>query len=366
MLADFEGYGYDAGFSFQNMRLVISGRSLGTDDYVRTNQIFEKGLTAVNDAGRRGFDVAGSDSVKDLAWEGLYPVFSHVVGLITSATPEHLSTLDYSRGDDTGEDYPVRNGLGALIRQLGTDLNVHLSTRVNEVDWSRAGIRIVTEHGTIRAKSALLTVSTSVLGSGGITFTPQLPTRIASAISNCPLGSCEKVAFLLNGPLGVRRDEIYVTVFDPDVQGTVPVSLYVNPFGYPTVIADLAGSYLPDLVAEGEPAMIDAATQAMVNAFGSDIRDDILKATVTRWTKDADILGAYSYVRPGCASDRFALSEPIGDKIFLAGEAVSIRSYATCHGAYQSGLEAADKALASIDARGSSDSSVGKCRDGGS
>ncbi|MGH8193738.1 MAG: flavin monoamine oxidase family protein [Woeseiaceae bacterium] len=352
MLADFEGYGYDAGFSFQKSRLVIRGRSLDTDDYARTHETFEKGLTAVNDAGRRGFDVAASDSVKDLAWKGLYPVFSHVVGLITSATPEHLSTLDYSRGDDTGEDYPVRNGLGALIRQLGTNLNVHLSTRVNEVDWSRTGIRIATERGTICARSALLTVSTSVLGSGGITFTPHLPTRIASAISNCPLGTCEKVAFLLNSPLGMRRDESYLTVFDPDVPGTVPVSLYVNPFGYPTVIADLAGSCLPDLVAEGEPAMIDAATQAMVNAFGADIRDGILKATATRWTKDADILGAYSYVRPGCASDRFALSEPIGDKLFLAGEAVSIRSYATCHGAYQSGLEAADKALVSIGARG--------------
>ena len=73
-------------------------------------------------------------------------------------------------------------------------------------------------------------------------------------------------------------------------------------------------------------------------------------STATQWTTDKHVLGAYSYVKPGYASDRSALSHPIGDRIFLAGEAVSADAYASCHGAFQSGIEAAEKALESIRA----------------
>jgi monoamine oxidase len=78
------------------------------------------------------------------------------------------------------------------------------------------------------------------------------------------------------------------------------------------------------------------------------VRGRIVASTATRWTTDEHILGAYSYAKPGYASDRLTLSHPIGDTIFLAGEAVSADAYASCHGAYQSGIEAAGRALESI------------------
>jgi monoamine oxidase len=348
--ADANGIAYDSTFSFGNMQLMNAGEGVDARESAIVGKAVETGLRLVNEAGVSGLDVSGASVVKALGWNGTYPVFAHIVGLITSATPDQLSTLDCSRGDETGEDYPVRDGLGALVCKLGEGLRVHSSTTVTHITWSGRTARVLTDQGPIRTKSVILTVSTSVLNSQQIGFTPSLPQPAADALSNCPLGCCEKVAFLLNRPVEEHHDNAYVTVVDSTVQHPIPVSLYINPFGRPVVVADLAGPYMPDLVAEGEPALIAAATQAMVGAFGSDVRGRILMSTATRWTTDEHILGAYSYARPGYASDRSTLSQPIGDRIFLAGEAVSVDAYASCHGAYLSGIEAAGKALESIAA----------------
>jgi monoamine oxidase len=348
VFADANGIAYDSTFSFQNTQLVNAGKGVDAKESAIVDKAVETGLRLINEAGVGGLDVSGASVVEALEWNRAYPVFAHILGLITSATPDQLSTLDYSRGDDTGEDYPVRDGLGALVCKLGEGLHVYSCTTATHINWSGRAVRVLTDQGPIRTRSVVLTVSTSVLNSRQIGFTPSLPQTTANALSNCVPGCCEKVAFLLDGPFEGQRDNAYVTVADSTVQHPVPVSLYVNPFGRPVVIADLAGPYMSDLVAEGEPALIAAATRAMVGAFGSDVRGRIVASTATRWTTDEHILGAYSYAKPGYASDRLTLSHPIGDRIFLAGEAVSADAYASCHGAYQSGIEAAGRALESI------------------
>jgi monoamine oxidase len=45
-------------------------------------------------------------------------------------------------------------------------------------------------------------------------------------------------------------------------------------------------------------------------------------------------------------TDRSQLAKPVGDRLFLAGEATSRRHAATVHGAYQSGQRAADQVIA--------------------
>ena len=43
------------------------------------------------------------------------------------------------------------------------------------------------------------------------------------------------------------------------------------------------------------------------------------------------------------------LAEPVGDRIFLAGEAVSADWFSTVQGAHMSGIEAAEKAASFLD-----------------
>jgi monoamine oxidase len=65
---------------------------------------------------------------------------------------------------------------------------------------------------------------------------------------------------------------------------------------------------------------------------------------VTSWGTDPFTLGAYSAVAVGGSPKDFdTLAEPVGDRLFFAGEATS-RNYAgTVHGAYLSGLREANR-----------------------
>ena len=75
-------------------------------------------------------------------------------------------------------------------------------------------------------------------------------------------------------------------------------------------------------------------------------------ALITRWRSDPWARGSYSYVPPGSSYQRYAaLGEPIGGKLFFAGEATHVEFPSTVHGAFLSGIRAA-RQLAALPARG--------------
>ncbi len=69
---------------------------------------------------------------------------------------------------------------------------------------------------------------------------------------------------------------------------------------------------------------------------------DIVEVRSSSWTTDRYALGSYSFHAPGSGpDDRRRLQEPIGDRLYLAGEAVGADNSATVHGALLSGRHAA-------------------------
>ncbi len=79
--------------------------------------------------------------------------------------------------------------------------------------------------------------------------------------------------------------------------------------------------------------------------FGGSIRASLLTAERTRWNQDELTCGTYSAPLPGHGHARTALARPVDDRLHFAGEATSIHWCGDVHGAYQSGLEVAEKIL---------------------
>jgi monoamine oxidase len=159
------------------------------------------------------------------------------------------------------------------------------------------------------------------------------------------------VVFLLDAPIQEFPAGHFVGVDTPGAQRRRPSSFYMNPFGRPIVVADIGGSFARELVTGGEQAMVDFALAGLVDILGSSAPNRVRATTVTEWTAHPFIRGAYSAARPGRASERARLAEPIADRIFLAGEAVSMDNYATAHGAHLTGIAVADQATAALNAR---------------
>ena len=68
-----------------------------------------------------------------------------------------------------------------------------------------------------------------------------------------------------------------------------------------------------------------------------------IKTSQTSWLDDEYTLGSYSYAKVGGSQARVILQEPVEEKLYFAGEAISQKFYSTMHGAFASGEKAALK-----------------------
>ncbi|MFD2029710.1 FAD-dependent oxidoreductase [Ancylobacter dichloromethanicus] len=168
-------------------------------------------------------------------------------------------------------------------------------------------------------------------------------------------GAAEKVAFLFDRDVFGVEPTSYIDTLDRRDPARKPVNFVLNPFGAPMAIGQLGGDNAARLVQAGPAAMRDFALAALKDAFGADIERHIAGVATTGWVADPLIGGGYSCALPGLAHVRArltrTLTEPVGERILFAGEAASPHAYSTAHGAHQTGLAAADTALALLRGR---------------
>ncbi len=86
----------------------------------------------------------------------------------------------------------------------------------------------------------------------------------------------------------------------------------------------------------------------MARLFGSAVRKQIAPLAASSWLRDPWSRGSYSYALPGHAGDRALLAAPVDNRLFFAGEACSPNFFSTAHGAWLTGITAADAAFASL------------------
>jgi monoamine oxidase len=91
--------------------------------------------------------------------------------------------------------------------------------------------------------------------------------------------------------------------------------------------------------------MRDFATQWVGSIFGTSIKGRITRSHATRWNAQPYALGAMSVAGPGNAEARNALVEPVGGRLFFAGEALHATKWGTVTGAWESGERTADAVL---------------------
>ena len=94
-----------------------------------------------------------------------------------------------------------------------------------------------------------------------------------------------------------------------------------------------------------DSAVLAEVTTALRAMFGS--KTPAPKSILcTRWGADPFAMGAYSFAANGSSTADYAqLAQPIRDNVLLAGEHTSTAYRSTVHGAYLSGVRAANSLL---------------------
>jgi monoamine oxidase len=108
------------------------------------------------------------------------------------------------------------------------------------------------------------------------------------------------------------------------------------------------GALARGLEAEGADAFTAFAIDQLAAHLGADIRKRLAPIAVSSWARDPYARGSYSYAKPGHSPARVALATPVDGRLFFAGEACSKHDFSTAHGAYRTGIRAAEDAMAAL------------------
>ena len=279
-------------------------------------------------------------------WNGYLQAIS---GFISGARLERISVADYLAYDEASTDINLRaaDGYGDLIASsLPTRTILRLAAPVEGIELEPQGVAVETRAGTLRAQAAILTVSTAVLASDAIKLPGGLDAwREAARV--LPLGRNEKLFLEIVGqsPFSPETHELG-NPRDPRT-----AAYYIRPFGRPVIECFFGGEGAQMIEESGPTAGFDYAIEQLVALFGSEARRSLRPLIASSWSRSTRIGGAYSYALPGHAAARRLLARPFEDRLFFAGEATNSQDFSTAHGAHDSGVRAAQEALAALQSR---------------
>lgn len=263
-------------------------------------------------------------------------------GVINGAGLDRLSVADYLAYMDaaTDTDWRVTDGYGTLVAAHAAGLPTAMGTCVASIDTDGKRLSIETSRGRLTAGHAIITVSTNVLASGAIGL-PKAFTDIQHAASRLPLGDADKLFFEVEDPELLPSDGHLMG--NPRASHTGTYTL--RPFGRPIIECMVGGETARTLCAAGFNDAAAFAIDELADLLGNDWRRRLKLITASAWARHSFVQGAYSHALPGCHGARRQLSAPVDPRIRMAGEACHDTDFSTAHGAYETGIAAAEALL---------------------
>ncbi|MBC62446.1 MAG: hypothetical protein CMP11_08310 [Zetaproteobacteria bacterium] len=273
----------------------------------------------------------------DFLWR---PLVEAAITFQSGVGSKHISLHDMVHYYETDQDWSLATGMGSILSCFPHDLNIKFKSKVLEIDWAQEKIKILTKNGTLTCDSIIITVPTSILSQNKIIFHPQLPIETQESINNLPLGLNEKVFIQITDDfLSDHNEEFIYSKLDSDKI----CSYQVRPHGLPYIVAYFGGQFIKELNDLGLEEKKNFAVNELSSLTGVRPKEFCIKTSQTSWLDDEYTLGSYSYAKVGGSQARVILQEPVEEKLYFAGEAISQKFYSTMHGAFASGEKAALK-----------------------
>jgi monoamine oxidase len=267
-----------------------------------------------------------------------------VSSYINGVELDRLSVADFDNYYDSGVNWRVVEGYGTLMTTYARGLDITLDCAVTVLDRSGRCVRAVTARGDILARAAIVAVPPTLLACEALRIVPSLPDKLDAAHA-LPLGLADKVFLHIDEPQDFPAETRLFGATDRVATG----SYHLRPFGRPVIEGYFGGRFAQEL--EDEDSLASFAIAQIASLLGEDIRKRLHPLAASAWRRDPFARGSYSYAKVGHGDARAALAAPVDDRLFFAGEACSPHDFSTAHGAYRTGVRAADEAIAALTGR---------------
>ena len=266
-----------------------------------------------------------------------------VTALEYGADAKDLSLWWWDQDEEFGgEEVIFPGGYNQISDGLAKGLDIQLGEIVKVIRYGADGVEVETSQGNYVADKAVVTFPLGVLKQASVTFEPPLPGSKQEAIDRLGMGVLNKV--YLKFPEAFWDVDVETISYLGESLGEWCDWLNFLPFtDQPVLMAFHGGDKGFELEDLSDDEIIAGAMQTLRVMFGNDIPEPE-GVLITRWGKDPFSLGAYSHIPPFASGDDYdTLAEPVDDVLFFAGEATSREYPSTVHGAYLSGLRAAEE-----------------------
>jgi monoamine oxidase len=301
---------------------------------------------------------------------------------------------------DGDEAFRFVDGYDSLMQALWAEAEsfgatVQVNTVVKEIHWGSDEIEIscapaaVTEDAGVRTESILpgsrktkfsaatvvVSLPLAVLQAdyghlSAVRFIPELPAHKRAAINKLVMGNVLKVNLRFRErfweAVKIWDDEANPVSFADSgffhcPRAPLPTWWTQVPIRAPLLVGWTGGPNADKLITGTNPGfragsvarladefILDQAVtslSAIFNVSLKDVRDQLVAVYMHDWRDDAFSRGGYSYLPVNGLEAQQILSQPVGNKLFFAGEATSVGHIGTVHGAIQSGQRAAREIL---------------------
>jgi monoamine oxidase len=298
------------------------------------------------------------ESIATLYVEGFHAAHADRIGVHgLNKTNEAAEEIE----DD--KQFRVENGYSQIAQILHDEASAHgaqfhLNTIVEEVNWKRNEVEVVTTAAQrFRARRLLVTLPLGLLQTGRVRFNPPLNEK-QSAANKLAMGHVIKVVLRFREPfwqsLTVRGEDerpasLKDFTFIHAPAESLPTWWTFFPLAAPVLSGWAGGTRAEKLLTETDDALLDHSLQTLTHLFGTTkaFLEELLEDFYTHnWQKDPFTLGAYSYIPVGGIGAQAELAQPLEETLFFAGEATNTEGHhGTVHGAIASGLRAAKEIL---------------------
>lgn len=217
---------------------------------------------------------------------------------------------------------------------------IALNKPISEINYQNDKVFLKSKNNeTFTADKVLITVPFKILQNNQITFNPALPFEKSDAINSVFMGDGIKIFIefkqkfypdiLAFGNIFQALDEeekfVYDAAFRKDSKKHILGLFAIN---------EKAKAYTQ---LESEQEIIGKFLAELDEMFDGKASANYVKHIIQNWSKEPYIQGAYSYAFDGDQENIVdTINNPLMNKIYFAGEALSIENQATVHGACES------------------------------
>ena len=295
--------------------------------------------------------------------EGFNAADHHVIGVASLAKQQAAEdAIEGNRLFHVPAGYAqIPEFLARKISEAGGTIRLNTRAKAVRRQGGHVDIECLAEgrQQMLRATCAVITLPLGVLQNGDVTFSPE-PAEIMRSARRMRMGNAWRAVLLF-------RERFWAKLKDHPLHGKLEEMSFLFAFGmapptwwtpFPERTPSLtawAGGPPADMLTDRDPDQLQHdMCQLLADLLGLDkssILTMLLHTGHHDWKRDPLALGAYSYLPSGALDAPQQMTEPVEGTLFFAGEHTDTTGHwGTVHGAFRSGLRAADQVLQRVPA----------------